>query len=57
MDSPLNTNEEAVTLREVVCSFVFIRDTVHEEVTEQGEKVAVLWSLIIIATLHFECSH
>lgn len=53
MDSPLNTNEEAVTLQEVVCSFVFIRDTVHEEVAEQGEKVMVLCSLISYSHFKF----
>jgi len=39
MDRPLNTNEEAETLKKVVCSFMSTRDAVHEEVTaEKGGK-------------------
>lgn len=38
MDSPLDTNEEAETLQEVVCRFVFTRDTVREEVTELSRE-------------------
>lgn len=39
MDSPLNTNEEAETLEEVVCSFMFTRDTAHQEVTQLSREV------------------
>lgn len=46
MDSPVNTNEEAANLQEVVCSFVFTRDTVHKEIAKQGGKVTALCFLI-----------
>lgn len=40
MDSPFNRNKEAETLQEVVCSFKFTRDRVHEEVGKlsRGER-------------------
>lgn len=39
MDRPLNTNEEVETLKKMVCSFMFTRDAVHEEITaEKGGK-------------------